>query len=136
MCSLPASKSPLRPRLCLPLAAYSTLSRRLQHASGISLVDDARAPLSENAHGGGALVTVRAAEDDGTYVEQVSPTHSTPSMPTAAPTEDALRLASAAHLMRALSCGGLSPQPILMGSSLPTFSEDSPVCSRYPPFGP
>ncbi len=71
MCSLPASKSPLRPRLCLPLAAYSTLSR-LQHASGISLVDDARAPLSENAHGGGALVTVRAAEDDGTYVEQVS----------------------------------------------------------------
>ncbi len=26
----------------------------------------------QNAHGGGALVTVRAAEDDGTYVEQVS----------------------------------------------------------------
>ncbi len=25
-----------------------------------------------NAHGGGALVTVRVAEDDGTYVEQTS----------------------------------------------------------------
>ncbi len=109
----------------------------------------------QNAHGGGALVTVRAAEDDETYVEQVSreffllqgsalvdralhasATHSTPSMLTAAPTEDALRLASAAHLMRALSCGGLSPQPILIRSPLPTLSGDSPVCSRYPPFCP